>query len=164
MPPASPAAGAALRLLDYLDPECVCVDLSSTDKESTLRLMVDLVVGKGVAEEAERLLGALRQREEVVSTGVGNGVAIPHADLPGVRTPRLALGVFPDGVDFDALDEEPVYVVFLLLGTPRTPGLHMKILARIARLSKDRDFSEGLRSARTSRDALAILERVEARH
>jgi len=153
-----------VRLLDYLDPDCVRVDPSHLDKESTLRFLVDLVVERGVVGDADRLMEALRRREEVVSTGVGNGVAIPHADLPEIEAPRLALGIFPNGVDFDALDEEPVYSVFLLLGTPRTPGLHMKILARIARLSKDAEFSDGLRRAADVRAALDTLERVETRH
>ena len=74
----------------------------------------------------------------------------------------LALGVFPEGIDFDSVDEEPVTLVFLLLGTPRTPGLHMKILARIARLSKDPDF-EALETAGSGEEALLILNRIEAR-
>ena len=138
--------------------------LTSSDKDATLRLMVDLVGKRHPIQNPQDLLDALRRREEVVSTGVGNGVAIPHADMPGMDTPRLALGIFPQGVDFEALDEEPVYIVFLLLGTPRTPGLHMKILARIARLSKDEEFSEGLRRAQSPEDALRILESVESRH
>jgi mannitol/fructose-specific phosphotransferase system IIA component (Ntr-type) len=124
--------------------------------------MVDLVIRRELTRDRERLLLALRQRENVVSTGIGNGVAIPHADLPEIETPRLALGLFPDGVDFHALDEEPVHEIFLLLGTPRTPGLHMKILARIARLSKDAEFAD-LRRAATVEVALDILERIEDR-
>jgi len=153
-----------LQLLDYLDRECVCVDSTPGDKASVLRRMVALVVKRGLVESEDRLLAALEHREEVVSTGIGNGVAIPHADLPEIEVPRLALGVFPEGVDFDALDEEPAYVVFLLIGTPRTPGLHMKILARIARLSKDKDFCEGLRGAGTAQEVLDVLARIEARH
>ncbi len=153
-----------MRLLDYLNADAVAVDLESRDKASTLALMVDMAVERGYLRESDRFLQALKHREEVVSTGVGNGVAIPHADLPEIESPRLALGVFPRGVDFDALDEEPVYIVFLLMGTPRTPGLHMKILARIARLSKDPDFAPGLCGASDARDALRVLERIEERH
>jgi mannitol/fructose-specific phosphotransferase system IIA component (Ntr-type) len=153
-----------LRLLDYLDPECVCVGLESQDKASTLDSMVDMVIKRGLVRDRRQLMESLQHREGVVSTGIGNGIAIPHADLPDIETPRLALGIFPKGVDFDALDEEPAYVVFLLLGTPRTPGLHMKILARIARLSKDAEFSRGLRSSRTAKDVLAFLEKIEAQH
>jgi mannitol/fructose-specific phosphotransferase system IIA component (Ntr-type) len=158
------APGASLRLLDYIDPQCVVVGLSSPDKKSTLSIMVDMVVEQGLVKGHKRLMEALQQREKVVSTGIGNSVAIPHADLPEISSPRLALGVFPQGVDFDSLDEEPVYIVFLLLGTPRTPGLHMKILARIARLSKDAEFTSGLREARQPDQLLTILEQIESRH
>ena len=137
--------------------------LQGANKQEALSLLVDFVVKRELAHDAPRLLTALRQREDVVSTGIGNGVAIPHADLPEIETPRLALGIFPEGVEFQAIDEEPVSVVFLLLGTPRTPGLHMKILARIARLSKDPVFAE-LRGAGTPEEAIAVLERLEAGH
>ena len=111
-----------MRLTDYIDPSCVRAGLESRDKDSTLKTMVDLVGDEGLIGDRASLLDALKHREEVVSTGIGNRVAIPHADLPEIEKPRLALGVFPEGVDFDSLDEEPVQVVFLLLGTPRTPG------------------------------------------
>ena len=153
-----------MRLLDYIDPQCVVVGLSSPDKKSTLNIMVDIVVEQGLVKDGKRLMEALQQRETVVSTGIGNNIAIPHADLPEISSPRLALGVFPQGVDFDSLDEEPVYVVFLLLGTPRTPGLHMKILARIARLSKDADFAAGLRKALQPDQLLTVLEQIESHH
>ncbi len=153
-----------MRLLDYLDRGCIGVGLPSAGKRETLEMLVDLVIAGGLARDRARLMEALRQREEVVSTGVGNGVAIPHADLAEIESPRLALGIFPDGVDFDALDEEPVYIAFVLLGTPRTPGLHMKILARIARLSKDPEFSPGLRNAKSPDEVLAVLDAIESRH
>lgn len=153
-----------MRLLDYLDPRCIAVGLPSGGKRETLERLVDIVIAGGLAKDRARLLEALEQREMVVSTGVGNGVAIPHTDVPEIDSPRLALGVFPGGVDFDALDEEPVYVAFVLLGTPRTPGVHMKILARIARLSKDQDFSPGLRDAKSAEEIIAVLDSIESRH
>ena len=126
--------------------------------------MVDLVSRNGLVKDRDQLLAALRRREEVVSTGIGNRIAIPHADLPEIQSPCLALGIFPEGVDFDSLDEESVYVVFLLLGTPKTPGLHMKILARIARLSKNVEFASGLVSAGQAENVLARLKEFEAKH
>ena len=93
-----------MRLLEYLEPECVCVGLESGDKTSTLERMVDLVIQQGLVKNRDQLMASLSHREEVVSTGIGNGIAIPHADLPEIESPRLALGIFPNGVDFDALD------------------------------------------------------------
>jgi mannitol/fructose-specific phosphotransferase system IIA component (Ntr-type) len=138
------------------------VGLRSDDKEGVLKTLVGMACECGLAEDPERLLTALKQREEIVSTGIGNSVAIPHADLPEIEKPRLALGIFPEGVDFDAVDAEPVHLVFMLLGTPRTPGLHMRILARIARLSKDEEFAR-LKTVEHPEDALAALTRIEAR-
>ncbi len=150
-----------MRLLDYLEPECVAVDLSAADKRSALRLVVDVAAGTGLVGDPDQLMQLLLNREGIVSTGIGNGLAIPHADIPNMSAPKLALGLFPKGVDFESLDEEPVFVIFLLLGTPRTPGLHMKILARIARLSKDPRFFTTLRKATNPAEAFELLESVE---
>jgi PTS system fructose-specific IIC component len=153
-----------LQLLDYINPKCVRVGLASPDKDAALRIMVDLAVEQGLVRDGKLLMHAVKAREEVVSTGIGNGVAIPHADLPEIESPQLAVGVFPGGVDYDALDEEPVHVVFLLMGTPRTPGLHMRILALIARLCKDPGFARGLSRAERPEDVLSILGRIESKH
>jgi mannitol/fructose-specific phosphotransferase system IIA component (Ntr-type) len=153
-----------LHLLDYLDTASVAVDLTADDKRSVVEKLVDLVIERGLVADRGHLLDAILRREDIVTTGIGGGIAIPHADLPEIAEPRLMLAVFPDGVDFEALDEEPVFVVFLLLGTPRTPGLHMKILARIARLGKDSELTAGLREAHSAGEALDLLARVEARH
>jgi mannitol/fructose-specific phosphotransferase system IIA component (Ntr-type) len=153
---------SSLHLLDYLNAEAIAVGLEQRTKREALELLVGLVEPRIPQLGRERLLEAILHRENVVSTGIGNHVAIPHADLPEIETPLLALGVFPDGIDFDSVDEEPVTLVFLLLGTPRSPGLHMKILARIARLSKDPEFEE-LERAASGEEVLRILSRIEGR-
>jgi len=153
---------SSLHLLDYLNAEAIAVGLEQRTKREALDLLVGLIEQRIPQLGRERLLEAILHRENVVSTGIGNHVAIPHADLPEIETPLLALGVFPDGIDFDSVDEEPVTLVFLLLGTPRSPGLHMKILARIARLSKDPEFEE-LESAASGEEARHILSRIEGR-
>jgi mannitol/fructose-specific phosphotransferase system IIA component (Ntr-type) len=158
------AVVAPLQILDYLDRDSIAVGLSCAGKAAALDLMVDLAVSSGKVDNADALMTALRRREAIVSTGVGNGVAIPHADVPELTEPRLAMGVFPEGVDFESLDEAPVFVVFLLLGTPRTSGLHMKILARIARLSKDPAIFRELRASQDADAALRVLEAIESRH
>jgi len=153
---------SSLHLLDYLNLQAIAVGLEQRTKRDALELLVGLVKDRIPEAAHPRLLKAILQRENVVSTGIGNHVAIPHADLPEIETPLLALGVFPEGIDFDSVDEEPVTLVFLLLGTPRSPGLHMKILARIARLSKDPEF-EQLETAGSGEDVIRILSRIEGR-
>lgn len=151
-----------MRLLDYLLRDCVLIEPGRRAKAEALSLLVDRIRERGIVEDRNRLMEAILARESIVTTGIGGGIAIPHADLPEIDAPRLALGVFPDGVEFDALDEEPVHIVFLLLGTPRTPGLHMKILARIARLSKNPDFRAGLCGCRSAAEVVEWLTDREA--
>jgi mannitol/fructose-specific phosphotransferase system IIA component (Ntr-type) len=151
-----------LHLLDYLNPNAVVVGLKQRTKREALEFLAGLVQDRIPETARARLLEAILHRENVVSTGIGNHVAIPHADIPEIEAPLLALGVFPEGIDFDSVDEEPVTLVFLLLGTPKSPCLHMKILARIARLSKDPEF-EQLETAGSGEDARSILARIEGR-
>ena len=110
--------------------------------------------------EREVLLRALADREAVVTTGIGRGMAIPHADLPTVPDPMLCLGVFPQGVEFESLDEEPVSVMFLLLGTGREPKVHLQLLSDIARLSKEPRLLPRLLGANNEGGVLDFLQEV----
>jgi PTS system fructose-specific IIC component len=151
-------------LLEFTEAANIRVGMAAPGKVQALDALADLAVSMGLVADRDRLLQALWLREGIVTTGIGHGIAIPHADLPEIEQPRLVLGIFPGGVDFDSLDEEPVHLIFMLLGTPRTPGLHMKILARIARLSKDPDLVEGLCSCASPEEALVLLRRIDERH
>jgi mannitol/fructose-specific phosphotransferase system IIA component (Ntr-type) len=153
----------SVRILDYIAPGAVHPGLRAATKDQSLDLLCELAQSGGAVADAGSLRKALEHRENIVTTGIGRGIAIPHADLPEITEPRLLLGLFPEGVDFDSLDEEPVTTVFLLLGTPRTPGVHMKILARIARLAKDDELPELCKCA-DSGEALSLLGRIEERH
>lgn len=151
-----------MQLHEFLAPERVLFDREARTKAETLDRLVDHVVRLGMVEDRSRLTEAILLREEIVTTGIGGGIAIPHADLPEVAAPVLFLGIFPQGVEFDSLDEDPVDLVFLLLGTPRTPDLHMKILARIARLSKAPTFRSGLCACRSGEEVQAFLRDLES--
>ena len=153
----------SVRILDYIAPNAVHPGLRAETKEKSLDLLAELAQAGGLVTDGGELRKALEHRENIVTTGIGRGIAIPHADLPEITEPRLMVGLFPEGVDFDSLDEEPVTTVFLLLGTPRTPGVHMKILARIARLAKDEELPDLCRCAKPD-EALALLGRIEGRH
>jgi mannitol/fructose-specific phosphotransferase system IIA component (Ntr-type) len=156
--------GETYLLSQYLLPECIRIGLAGRVKQDALDALVDTVLATGALKlDRGALLRAVVHREEIVSTGIGKGIAIPHAHLPGVERPLVALGVFPGGLDFQAMDEEPVLLVFLLLGNPEDPGLHMRILARIARLGKDTDFVEGLCAAGSAQEAVAVIRAAESR-
>jgi len=154
----------AFLLSRHLAPGCVRTHLSGRIKQDALDALVDTLIGTHtVSVDREALLRAVIQREEIVSTGIGKGIAIPHAHLAGIAKPVVALGVFPEGLDFQAMDEQPVQLVFLLLGNPEDPGLHMRVLARIARLGKDSEFVEELCAAPGPEEAVEVIRRAETR-
>lgn len=152
-----------MRITDYLTAERIALDLEPRSKAEVLGRLVEILAGSIGAPDPEGLLREVMRREEVMSTGVGEGIAIPHAAADGVATPTIAVGVIPQGIDFDALDGKPVHVIFLLVGGRESPGVQLKALARIARLTKHGELVAGLRGARSPAEALRVIEREEAR-
>ena len=149
-------------LSDLLEPEAVLADISVGTKRA-----VFVALGKAAAEtlalDAETVASALAAREKLGTTGFGGGIAVPHARIAGL--PRV-LGLFARlirPIDFAAVDDLPVDLVFTLLSPPEAGADHLKALARVSRRLRDRAFAEKLRGA-GSRDALyALLTAVEAR-
>jgi len=105
------------------------------------------------------ILAGLLEREQVMSTGIGHGIAIPHARLDDIGQVRLALVRYPEGIDFKALDGKPVYLAFGVVGPPQGTGLHVKLLARIARLVKEGSAVEEIMAAATREAVLDVLRR-----
>ena len=151
-----------MRLIDLLDGERVRVPLESRRKDELLRELVDLVMGPGQEAQSEDVLRAVLEREAVLSTGIGGGVAIPHAKTNAVTTLRIAAGRTADGVEFDALDGEPVRLCFLLVGPETDAGAHVKALSRIARVVRRESVRERLNQAKDSEEFLRVLDQAEA--
>lgn len=150
-----------LQLTDLLTPDRIRIPLESRTKDELLRELVDVVSeGQQPAERAE-LLRAVRDREAVLSTGVGNGVAIPHGKSPLLPELRMAAGTASDPVEYDALDGQPVRLVFLLVGPETAAGPHIKALSRIARLIRHDDVREQLMRAKSAEEFLAALRHAE---
>ncbi|NIR44097.1 MAG: PTS sugar transporter subunit IIA [Gemmatimonadetes bacterium] len=146
-----------MKLHHYLQPALVIRDLNSEGVESTLRRMVRNLVEQGQLEDEEPVIDALLEREAAQSTGIGGGVAIPHAVYPALESTVIELALSPGGVDFKALDGEPVQAFFLLLSPPASSSTHIKLLARIARLMKHPNVLNDLLQATTSEQ---IIERI----
>jgi nitrogen PTS system EIIA component len=121
-------------LSDLLIPERVKVPLASTSKNEVLRELVQLAVPSAGTVARERILTAVLDREALLSTGIGSGIAIPHGRTGEVESLILAAGVAPDPIDFDALDAKPVSLFFLLLGPESAAGAHVRALGRISRI------------------------------
>jgi mannitol/fructose-specific phosphotransferase system IIA component (Ntr-type) len=151
-----------VQLTELLTPDRIKIPLASSEKEDLLRELVELA-GAGVAgPEREALLQAVLDREAVLSTGIGGGVAIPHGKSPAVDSLVLAAGVAPQGVDFEALDGQPVQLFFLLVGPEAAAGEHVKALSRISRLLRRDTFRSRLAAAADPREFYRILSEAEA--
>jgi len=120
----------------------IVAELHANDKEGILREMALHLSGASadVHAHADEVLGALLTRERLGSTGVGEGVAIPHAKIPGLRSLVACFGRTLQGVPFDAIDYQPVRLIFVLLAPENSAGAHLKALARISRLLKNAEF------------------------
>lgn len=147
---------------ELLTPGAVRVPLDGDSKEALLAELVHVLAASGAVSDEAAVLRAVREREAVLSTGVGSGVAIPHAKSDRARTLAMAAGVTRDPVPFDALDGEPVRLLFLLVGPDAEAGLHVKALSRISRLVRRDGFRERLVAARSPEEFLAVVREAEA--
>jgi len=150
-------------MMDFLDERAILPDLQATDKEDVLNELLDSLVGIGVIKDKQRMFDVLLAREELGSTGIGNGIAIPHGKCEGIKKMTAALGLSKKGVDFNALDGEPVYIFFLLVAPQDSAGPHLKALATISRLLKDRFFRDALKQAPDKKTILEVIKKEEGK-
>ena len=152
-----------MNISELLAKNAVSVDLKSHEKKEILSELVDLLIPSGSVKETEKnnILKKLKEREMLGSTGIGKGVAIPHAKCPGVKKMTAAFGISKKGLDFKSLDGEPAYIFFLLIAPGETPGPHLKALARISRLLDDKFIRDRLRLAKDAQDILKIINEEE---
>jgi mannitol/fructose-specific phosphotransferase system IIA component (Ntr-type) len=148
-------------LSELLSQNRIKVPLGSRTKDELLRELVGLIAYYGAPEAADAILTAVREREQLLSTGIGAGVAIPHGKTPVVDQLLLAAGVAARPVDFDALDGQPVELFFLLVGPESASGAHIKALSRISRLLRRDALRERLRAAKSSDEFLNLVRASE---
>lgn len=152
---------ATLNLLDYLPESAICVDLKSQNKKGVLKEMVELLSTAHQIKNSDKILEALLEREELGSTGIGQGVAIPHGKSDYLKDVVAAIGISKKGIDYDALDGEPVYLFFMLVAPVNSSGLHLKILAKISRLFKDKFFRQALREIKTPAEVIQRMKQED---
>ncbi|HBU68854.1 MAG TPA: PTS fructose transporter subunit IIA [Elusimicrobia bacterium] len=151
-----------MKIMDFLCPEAISIDLKGQDKKSAINELVDLLVKAKKIKKPAEVIEAVLEREKLGSTGIGQGVAIPHGKTEALSQQFGVLGISQKGLDFNSLDGEPVYMVFLLVGPVEVAGQHLKALARISRLFKDKFFRQALRDAKSPDDVLKIIQREDA--
>lgn len=153
-----------MTLMEILSGKSVVVGLEGANKREVLEELVNaLEVGDKITDR-DKVLDAVLLREEIMSTGIGHGIAIPHGKSEYVTELGGVLGIKKEGVDFDALDGKQTYIFFLLVSPLDVSGPHIKALARISRLLKGEDFRQKLIAAVDKEDAIAIIEEEEKKY
>ncbi len=150
-----------MKISEYLTPSLIQMDLVSETKEELFPEMVQLFVKNGLVHDAAAAVRVLEEREEKMSTGVGNGIALPHGKLPEAKQSILALGISRNGIDYDSLDGAPVYIVIAIFADPENPAQHIEVLAEISRLFALPEFAQRIRAARSAEDVLNIIATQE---
>lgn len=147
-----------MKIMDFLCPEAIKVDLAGQTKEEVIKELVNELGKAKKIKDTNKIVKVLMEREELGSTGIGQGIAIPHGKTDLVKSIIASFGVSKKGVGFDALDGEPVNLVFLLIAPHDSAGAHLKALAKISRLLKDKFFRQALREAKDSKEVLKIIK------
>ena len=150
-----------MRIRDLLAPESICLNGSAADKKDVLNQMVDLMAKSGKVSDKENYLAAVFAREEEGTTGVGDGIAIPHGRCAGVSKPGLAAMVLPAGVEYEALDDEPVNLIFLIAAPEGAGNVHITILSKLSMMLMDDAFTASLRGAKSVEEFLEIIDAAE---
>ena len=152
-----------MKLSDFVVREAILVDLQATGKEAAIREIVQSLAGSGRLAEADTdgVARAILNREELGSTGIGQGVAVPHTRHPKVERLIGTVALSRKGVDFAALDGDPVDIFFLLVSPPNQPGDHLRALENISRHLKDERFVSFLRQAKTREQVIDLLDEAD---
>ena len=153
-----------MTLLDILSPDSTIVDLKGDTKEEIIAELVDSLSASEAISDRDKVLQAVLEREKIMSTGIGDGIAIPHGKSDSVVKLVAALGTQRRGVDFEALHGEPAYVFFLLVSPANVSGPHIKALARISRLLKNDDFKKKLITASSPEEIISAIRAEEESH
>lgn len=150
-----------MHISQYLTPQSVAVGLDAADKETFIHSVVSLLEGRTEVRDLEEVRRSVLEREWLMSTGVGKGLALPHAKTSAVSDTVAALVVTKNPVPWDAIDGEPVRLVFLLVGVPDAKSEHVKILSRISRIMNRDAVRKQLAEAVSSEDLLSVLRNAE---
>ncbi len=150
-----------MQIIDFLKKECVRIDVPGCDKKDVIRELAKLLLKFHPEIDAEEAIEGLYQREGVLSTGIGRGVAIPHARLDSCREICIALGLLREGTNFESLDKKPVKLVFLILFPKDDVGLQLKTLAKLSRILLKGGLAQRLLRAQTTEEVIDEFEAYE---
>lgn len=150
-----------MRITDLLDVRSISLNAAPTDKSQTLDAAVALIAKSGKISDQEAYRAQVYAREEESTTGIGEGIAIPHGKCDAVQKPGLAAMVIPGGVDFDSLDGEPVTLLFLIAAPNTEDNVHLDVLSKLSMMLMDEEFTKNLRAAKTPEEFLQIIDQAD---
>jgi PTS system nitrogen regulatory IIA component len=153
-----------MKILDILAEPVVVAALAGRTKDQVIEELATVVAGQHPEIDRTRLVAALEDRERLNSTALGDGVAIPHGKLPGVKRVVAAFGRSPAGVDFASIDGKPTHLFFLLVAPEDSAGAHLKALARISRLLKDDGFRSRLMAAPDAAELFRVIRTEDEKY
>ncbi|HOV21977.1 MAG TPA: PTS sugar transporter subunit IIA [Candidatus Ratteibacteria bacterium] len=150
-----------MKITDFLDKRCVIIGMRSRTKKEAIKELLTKLKENGFIKDEKEILETVMEREKLGSTGIGQGIAVPHAKSDQIENLVAALGISKTGIDFNSLDGEQVNIVFLVLAPTKSVGLHLKALAKIARLLKDRVFRNALKDAQSPEEIIDLIKEDE---
>jgi PTS system nitrogen regulatory IIA component len=153
-----------MKLTDILEESSIVADLEASTKTGALEILVDAMVTSIPTLDTQEILRVLLEREELGSTGIGDGIAIPHGKSQDLTTIVSAFGLSKQGIDFDSLDGKPAHLFFLLVAPENSVGTHLKMLARISRMLKNVEFRQQLLEANSQHEIYQIIADEDAKY
>jgi fructose-specific phosphotransferase system IIA component len=150
-----------MKICDVLKQDKILLNFKSLEKEDVINELIDLFLGDERVKDIDKMRDAVHEREKIMSTGVGRGFAIPHAKTDGVSEMIAGFGKLPEPIEFESLDQEPVNLIFLLVGMENAVGQHIKMLSRLSRLMNKDSFRESLSGATSSEEIFKIFQEEE---
>jgi len=154
-----------MKLTDFVVADAIITDLKVDSKEGAIRAMVGSLKTEGMIASADEdsIVAAIMKREELGSTGIGNGVAVPHTKHPSVNRLVATIALAKGGIDFASLDGDDVYILFLLVSPPDRPGDHLRGLETISRHLREQTFCSFLKQSATAADVMELLAEADNR-
>ena len=150
-----------MKIVDLLNPAAIVPNLQAADKSTALEELADAIVGVENGLDRQEVIGVLQERERLGSTGIGEGVAIPHGKLKDIDKLLVSFGRSEGGVEFDSMDGKPARLFFLLLAPEESVGIHLKTLARISKLLKSSSVRRRLLDATSSEEIYRVIGEEE---
>ncbi|MCP4631482.1 MAG: PTS sugar transporter subunit IIA [candidate division Zixibacteria bacterium] len=147
-----------IKLSKFLEEDLIEFELKSNDKDGVINELVEMASKSKLVKDSSALLNAVKEREELVTTGVGYGVAFPHAKTRSVRGIVIAFGKSEKGINFEAMDKKPVYLFFLIAAPEDAIGAHLNVMAELSFIMKGEENRQKLIEARTYEDVLEVID------